>query len=120
MQYEMDAYPVLLGATYRFSRTDIVPYVSLAGGVAFVRQKGFYDYNSTVFDQVFSTCPTLQGGAGFEFYISPRIGIRLEASAMLFFLASHTTNTTSSTFPDFIYQANPITMRYASGLFVLF
>ncbi len=120
--FEMEAFPLMAGVKYRFSTTDIVPYVGLGAGMVYARRKGYYDYIDTAYDESFSTGLAAQATLGVEFFISPRTGIRLETSAMYLGMPSKTFDTggVPTNFPIVIYQSNPIAVRYASGLFVLF
>lgn len=121
-QFEMTAIPVIGGVKYRFGMEDIVPYVGIGAGMAFIRRKGFYDYNDAQFNEEKLSVLAAQLTFGLEFYFSPRSGIRLEAGAHYFKLPTKTFDTlgTPANFPVIIYQANPWSMRYASGLFFLF
>ena len=120
-QYNMTAMPLLLGIKYRFSREDIVPYVGLAGGLAYVDRKGSYDYSS-ISNEEFNTVPMGILSAGVEFYFSSRAGIRLEVGGTYFNLPAFTFDTLGSpiNFPIMTYSANPISIRYASSVFFLF
>ncbi len=118
--FEMSAIPVTLGVRHRFGRTDIVPYVGLGVGAAYVHRRGGYDYSALANDK-FNTVPTAQATVGVEFFISARAGIRLEASGMMWMLPTgELRQGTAANFPIIEYQANPFAVRYASGLFVLF
>lgn len=125
-EYQMQALPVLLGLRYRFTQTDMVPYVGIAVGAASVMQKASYDYDPpgayshTGYQQPVLTA---QLAAGIEFYISSQVGIRLELSGLYFKLAEQpydTPGATPAALPIVIAQANPISLRYSSGLFFLF
>jgi hypothetical protein len=118
-QFEMTLYPVVLGCRYRFNTSDIVPYVSLSGGVVFAQRRGFYD-NAPLSDSQKLTGTVLQAAAGLEFYISPRTGLRLEMSATQLQLPARTYEPGANSLATLFYQGNPLTVRYASGLFVLF
>ena len=119
-QFEMEAIPGILGAKYRFSTSDIVPYVGIGAGIAYVRRKGFYDY-SPQFYQDTSNVFTGQIQLGLEFYFSSRAGIRLETAATYFNLPAKTFDLgfTPGNFPIFYFQGNPWMIRYASGIFIL-
>lgn len=121
-QFEMDAIPLIGGVKYRFGTDDIVPYVGAGVGVAYVRRKGSYDYNDQQFNEEFLNALCGQIIFGIEFYFSARAGIRLETSAHYFKLPAKTFDTlgTPGNFPIILYQGNPWSMRYASGLFFLF
>lgn len=116
--FTMEAFPVLAGAKYRFGVSDIVPYVGAGAGLAFAHRRGFYDY-STSYDDSYSTGIAAQVMAGVEFFVSPRVGIRLEIAGMYMALPSKSF-APGVTLPTLQYQPNPIAMRYASGLFLLF
>jgi outer membrane protein W len=121
--YEMSTVPFTFGAKYRFSTSDIVPYVGAGIGAAMFWRKAYYDFSNT--SQI-DTHPywalTGQATLGVEFFISSRTGIRLEASAMYMGLPANTFDNlgTPSITPLINSQANPISVRYASGVFVLF
>lgn len=120
-KFNMEAIPLLIGAKYRFSRTDIVPYFGAGAGLAYVYRRGGYDY-SPASNQHFSTVFAAQVTGGIEFFISPHAGIRLEASAMYMGLSEvrFDTGGIQTNFPVIDYMANPIALRYASGVFFLF
>jgi opacity protein-like surface antigen len=121
-QFDMTAIPLMLGARYRFSTEDIVPYVGLGVGPTYVKRKGFYDYNAVQLNEKHDTVISAEAIVGVEFYISSRAGIRLEASAYYMKLDAFTFNTGGSpgNFPILAYQGNPWSVRYASGVFILF
>lgn len=123
IQYNMTMIPAVLGVKYRFGRSDIVPYIGVAGGMSFVTRQGSYDY-SNVSDTHKDNALTGQASVGLEFYIASRTGLRLEASAMYVNLPSFVYNPSNTTSPvntpAIKYQASPLLMRYSSGLFVLF
>ena len=120
-QFEMEVVPGTLGIKYRLSTDDIVPYFGVGAGVAYVRRKGFYDYNNN-FLLTHSTVFTAQAIVGLEFFFAARTGIRLEASAHYLKLPieQFTTGGSPATFPIIEFQGNPWSVRYASGLFFLF
>ena len=120
--FEMDVFPAVLGVKYRFGTDDIVPYVGAGVGAAYVRRKGYYDYNSVNFNEEYSTVLAAQLVAGIEFFFSSRAGIRLETAAHYLRLAAkeYATGGSATTFPIMIYQGNPWAIRYASGIFFLF
>ncbi len=119
--FDMEAIPAILGVKYRFGTSDIVPYIGAGAGVAYVHRRSTYDYDSTVYDDNYSTAIVAQATAGVQFYISPRTGIRLEASAMYMGLQARTFDVNAHTLiPVMNYVANPIAVRYSSGLFILF
>jgi len=120
-QFEIQAIPVTGGVKYRFSTEDIVPYVGAGIGYAFVKRKGSYDSSAAVDNDSVNVIAG-QVMAGFEFYFSPRAGLRLEAAAFYMKLPQRTFNPQGNPAitPVFMYEANPLLMRYASGLFVLF
>ncbi len=117
--FELTAYPILLGAKYRFGTSDIVPYVGGGAGVVYTHRRTTYDYVTQPYDDTFGVSFAAQATAGFEFFISPRAGIRLETSAMFMGLGTKTYDPAGS-IPIVTYQANPIAVRYSSGLFLLF
>jgi hypothetical protein len=114
---DIDTIPVILGLKYRFSRSDIVPFVGAGAGLHYTRRKLYYDY-SNVFDETFSVGLAAQATLGVDFFISPRVGIRMESSAMLLMLNSRTLS--QGSLPTITTGANPIAVRYAGGLFILF
>lgn len=121
-QFEMRAVPVVGGVKYRFSTEDIVPYVGIGVGTSFVTRHGFYDYSPQVSDEEHLTALTVEATLGVEFYFSARAGIRMEASAFYMKLPEKTFNSGAAPgdLPILIYQGNPTSIRYASGLFFLF
>ncbi len=119
-QFEMEAVPLLLGVKYRFSTDDIVPYVGFAAGISHVRRKAFYDYSSISLQDI-NDVASAQAIFGVEFYFSSQAGIRLETSAFYMKLPTNTLNQGSlPTNPIINMEANPIMIRYASGVFFLF
>jgi hypothetical protein len=121
-QFNMTAFPALLGVKYRLGSEDIVPYIGIGAGVAWVTRKGSYDNNQTLFGQYSETAPSGEAILGVEFYISSRAGIRLEASAYYMNLKplTYTTNAAPENFPILYMQGSVWSVRYASGVFVLF
>src|SRR5690606_18618248 len=105
-----------------FSRTDIVPYIGIGAGLLYVHRKAYYDYNDVTTKDTFSNGLAAQGTVGVEFYIAPRTGIRLEMSAMYLGMKQDQfdTGAVPANFPIMDFHANPIAVRYASGLFILF
>src|SRR5262249_23350502 len=118
----LSMYPVLLGVRYRLSTDDIVPYVGIAAGPTFVTRRASFDYNVTTFDEQKTTVLAAEMIAGLEFFFSPRAGIRLAISGYYVRLPSriYDTGANPGSFPIFTYQANPISLRYSSGVFFLF
>jgi hypothetical protein len=114
---DMDTIPILLGLRYRFGMSDIVPYVGAGAGLHYTRRKLYYDY-SNIYDETFSTGLAAQANIGVEFFIAPRVGIRVESSAMLLMLSARSVS--AGTLPVVTAGANPIAVRYAGGLFILF
>lgn len=121
-EFELDAYPIVLGGKYRFSQSDIVPYIGAGAGIAYVRRKGGHDHKATVFDERRSTNLVVHGQVGLEFFIAANAGIRLEASAMMMKLDPFTYVGGSQlpVTPTLVYQKDPLFVRYASGIFLLF
>ena len=121
-QFEMEVIPAIGGVKYRLSMDDIVPYVGAGVGAAYVRRKGFYDYNNVTFNEQFMTVLAAQLMVGLEFFFSPRAGIRLEAAGYFMKLTGFRFDTggTPGLFPIIEYQPNPWSVRYASGIFFLF
>ncbi len=121
-QFEMTAIPLMFGVRYRMSMEDIVPYVGIGLGPTYVKRRGSYDYNAVQANEQHDTVLSGEAIVGVEFYISSRMGIRLEASAFYMKLPAFTFDTGGSpgNFPILLYQGNPWSVRYASGLFVLF
>lgn len=120
-QFEMEAIPIILGVRYRFSREDFVPYVGFGAGYSFVRRKGFYDYDDrSVLDN--SNVMTLNAVLGVEFYFASRMGIRLETSALYFNLkpVPYDTGGLAQNHPVLYLQGSTWSIRYSSGLFILF
>lgn len=122
-QFEMTAMPVVAGVKYRFSEEDIVPYVGLGVGMAFVTRKAGYDY-SALSDEEKTNCVAGQIVGGVEFYFHSRAGIRLEVGAYNFRLGARTFDPTApsgnaNNNPIIVYSANPWLVRYASGIFIL-
>ena len=121
-EYSMTSFPVVGGIKYRFGTSDIVPYLGVGAGVSFVHRKGYYD-NTTQTDEDYPIAPTVEVIAGLEFFFAAKMGIRLEASAYYMVMSQRDYTQgggTPQTIPYLRYMANPISMRYASGLFFLF
>jgi len=120
-QFDMEAYPMLVGVKYRFSREDIVPYIGVAGGMAYVHRKGYYDYSNIV-NEEYLTVPTGRVDVGVEFFFASRAGIRLEVSGDYLGLPEHSFDPGGipQNNPKLNYKASPIAVRYASGIFFLF
>jgi hypothetical protein len=121
-QFEMTMIPAVAGVRYRFTTDDIVPYIGAGVGMAYTKRKGFYDYSDPTFHQQYLNAIVGQAQAGVEFFIAARAGIRLEVSAYFMNLPAfnYQPGATVSLFPAIQYQANPWSVRYSSGLFVLF
>jgi hypothetical protein len=121
-QFDMTAYPVMLGVRYRLSTSDIVPYVGLGAGVSFVTRHGSYDYDATLYNTQYDQVLTGEAILGLEFYISSRMGIRLETSAFYMKLPEfvYATGGSPGNHPILDYQPNVWSIRYASGIFLLF
>jgi outer membrane protein W len=121
-QFEMTVIPAIGGIRYRFTTDDIVPYVGIGVGAAYTRRKGSYDYSDPTFNQQYLTALAGQAQAGVEFFIAARAGIRLEVAAYFMNLPAFEfkPGPLVSTFPTIIYKSNPWSVRYSSGIFVLF
>ena len=121
-QFELQAYPLIGGVKYRFSRSDLVPYLGAGFGIANVKRRGFYDYNPVQFDQEIKNYLAGEVVGGFEFFFGPGSGIRLEVAAFYMNLEQRTfdTQATPGNLPILIYQAKPWSVRYASGVFFMF
>jgi hypothetical protein len=123
-EFELQAFPVVAGLRYRFLRDDIVPYISAGAGMAFTTRKGSYDndpsgtYTHTVKENVLAA----QASIGLEFYFSPNAGLRIEASGYYMNITARemTTGGVIAQQPDFLAQAHPVSIRYASGIFITF
>ena len=117
----MTAIPVLLGVKYRFTTSDIVPYLGVGGGFSRIFQKAFYD-NSTQNKTRNFSAPTAEVVGGFEFYFAPKAGIRMEVSAFYMKVDQETWSTGGSIAdqPNFEFSGNIWSVRYASGLFFMF
>lgn len=124
--FDMSSTPAVLGVRYRFSDSDMVPY--LGAGLGFSRVHRHVTYDSSTINQAqlqdedFNTVITGEVVAGLEFYFAARAGIRLEASAYYMRLPSRTfiPLSTPDVNPYAYYGANPWFLRYASGVFILF
>jgi hypothetical protein len=121
-QFEMTMIPAMAGVRYRFTTDDIVPYVGVGMGIAYTKRKGSYDYSDPTFRQEYLNTVIGQALGGVEFYIAARAGIRLEVSAYFMNLPAYSfqPGATVSQFPTINFKANPWSVRYSSGLFVLF
>ncbi len=121
-QFEMTMIPAMAGVRYRLSTDDIVPYVGVGMGMAYTKRKGSYDYSDPTTDTQYLNAIIGQALAGVEFYIAARAGIRLEVSAYFMNLPAREfrPGATITTFPALEYKSNPWSVRYSSGLFVLF
>jgi hypothetical protein len=119
--FTMTAFPMVAGIKYRFSRSDIVPYIGLGAGISFVHRRGYFD-NSTLADDDYEQPLTGEVIIGLEFFFSSRAGIRLEASGYYMALPQVPFNPggVPATTPLMNFVANPISIRYASGVFFLF
>jgi hypothetical protein len=123
-QFEMDTIPVILGIKYRFGADDIVPYIGVGAGISRVHRIASYDYQP-IQDESTQTVLTAEAIVGLEFYFSSRAGFRLETSAYYLAVPGGSYDPTAPSgnaalSPIFVYQQNPILLRYASGLFFLF
>ncbi len=124
-QFEMESIPLIGGIKYRFTTDDIVPYVGIGSGMARVRRKAFYDSSTSIYDEDIKNVIIGELVGGFEFFISSNVGIKLEMAAYYMALKERIFSSTSITeqkkqLPDFLYQPNLFSVRYASGIFVLF
>lgn len=123
-QFELTAFPVILGVKYRLSREDIVPYIGAGAGFAFCKRKGSYDNDPAGAKSNTDSQSALaaQATLGLEFFFDARAGIRLEMSGMYLGLSERTYDYGGSAAinPILVYQPNPWTVRYASGIFFLF
>lgn len=117
--FSMTISPLLMGVKYRMSRSDFVPYLGAAGGVSFVTRTASYNYANLV-NTDSQTPITVQGFGGFEFFFAPGAGLRIEVGAHVMLLPAKTMDTNSSTVPSVQNAANPVALRYASGVFILF
>ncbi|MCB0404046.1 MAG: hypothetical protein KDD51_04620 [Bdellovibrionales bacterium] len=116
---DVTAIPGVLGVRYRFSRGDVVPFLGVGVGLSYVERKSTYDYNATAQDLRVDKVLTGELAAGVEFYFGARAGLRLEVAGYYMNLPAHTYKG-GATLQQFTYTQNPISLRYASGLFVLF
>lgn len=126
-QFELTAFPIILGAKYRLSREDIVPYIGAGAGFAFCKRKGSYDNDPSGIktDTDSQSVLAAQVTLGLEFFFDSRAGIRLEMSGMYLGLPERIYDYGKGTGsvainPILVYQKNPWTVRYASGIFFLF
>lgn len=119
--FEMTLLPILFGVKYRLSTDDMVPYFGGGAGFSYTRRKGSYDYSPTTVDEQYLNTLTAEFIAGLEFYFSSKAGIRLEASLYYLKLPERTFQLPqSSSIIPLIYQPNPWSIRYSSGIFYLF
>ena len=124
--FELDATPAIAGVRYRLSQDDIVPYISLGIGMAYVHRKGFTEgstSNSALYtEEEYQTVACGHGAAGVEFFFAPKAGLRVEASAYYMNLPERTTEPggTIGYRPKIQFQSNVWSLRYASGIFFLF
>lgn len=127
--FELDATPAIAGVRYRLSQDDIVPYISLGIGMAYVHRKGFTEgstgstSNSALdTEEEYQTVACGHGAAGVEFFFAPKAGLRVEASAYYMNLPERTTKPggTIGNRPKIQFQSNVWSLRYASGIFFLF
>ena len=124
--FELDATPAIAGVRYRLSQDDIVPYISLGIGMAYVHRKGFTEgstSNSALYtEEEYQTVACGHGAAGVEFFFAPKAGLRVEASAYYMNLPERTTEPggTIGYRPKVQFQSNVWSLRYASGIFFLF
>jgi len=128
-QFEMEVVPLVFGVRYRLTTDDIVPYIGAGAGPAYVHRKGFYDYNPVLFKEQFMNVLAAEVIVGVEFFFSSNAGIRLETAAHYLRLPADTYDALGSgaapgsavgQLPILNFQANPWSIRYASGLFFLF
>ena len=130
-QFELDAIPAIAGVRYRLSQDDIVPYISLGIGMAYVHRKGFTEGasiitngNSSLYaEEEYQTVACGHGAAGVEFFFAPKAGLRVEASAYYMNLPKRTLEpggTSIAIRPKIQFQSNVWSLRYASGIFFLF
>ncbi|NQW45543.1 MAG: hypothetical protein HQ462_09085 [Deltaproteobacteria bacterium] len=128
--FELDATPAIAGVRYRLSQDDIVPYISLGIGMAYVHRKGFTEGaaivtngNSSIYsEEENKTVACGHGAAGIEFFFAPKAGLRVEASAYYMNLPERTIDPGGSpeNRPKIQFQSNVWSLRYASGIFFLF
>lgn len=119
-EFSLKSIPVMGGVKYRFSRQDIVPYVGVAAGMAFVKRRGSYDNDKNTFDEESASVLTAEVQLGLDFYFSSRAGIRLEVAGNYLKLAPRFYDPGGSVHADFDYQPNVMSVRYSSGIFLLF
>lgn len=117
--FEMRFVPALGGIKYRFGRDDIVPYVGVGGGIAYVERRGYYDF-SNVSNRESRTALLGELSGGVEFFFGSRAGLRLELSAVYMKLDERVFDPGVPSTPSLTYKGNPFLIRYASGVFVLF
>lgn len=118
-QFELSALPVVLGVKYRLSMDDFVPYVGAGAGLAQVTRKSTFDYG-TVADEEKNMVLTFQAVVGVQFYFTSRAGLRLETGAQLFNVSERVADNGATIFPSLKYQGGLWSVRYASGIFILF
>ncbi|MFM8316243.1 MAG: outer membrane beta-barrel protein, partial [Deltaproteobacteria bacterium] len=121
-KFELEAVPAIAGIRYRLSREDLVPYVSLGIGLAYVHRKGSNEAGTNNTDEEYQTVACGHGAVGLEFFFAPKAGLRVEASAYYFNLPLRTFDPqgTIGVTPQLQYQSNVWSLRYASGVFFLF
>jgi Outer membrane protein beta-barrel domain len=120
-KFELEAVPAVAGIRYRLSREDLVPYVSLGVGMAYVKRSGSTEGQYTASD-LYQTVACGHGAVGLEFFFAPKAGLRVEASAYYMNLPQYTFDPTGTIAqrPQLQYQSNVWSVRYASGIFFLF
>lgn len=114
--------PLMGGIRYRFGRDDIVPFIGIAGGIYFIDRATTYD-GSNLDDQQTFTRPAGELGGGFEFFFSRTAGLKLEIAVQYLNISEDIVNKNPgnpANNPIVTYQANPISLRYAGGIFMLF
>jgi hypothetical protein len=118
--YNFETIPILAGVKYRMGTGDIVPYVGVSGGINLYTSKYSFDYSTQTIVKR-GMAPTIQAAFGVDFYVTPRIGLKVElAGYMMLIPADSNTIVVSPNTHDFTTSANPISVRYASGIFILF
>lgn len=118
---KVDLIPASIGFKYRFNTTDIVPYVGAGIGAVYAIRRAIHE-SSNLSNTLYNWGITGQILGGVEFFIAPKAGIRLEASINYMGLSAHSYDAPGSnlTNPTVYHTANPIAVRYASGVFFLF
>jgi len=117
-KFEMEAIPGVAGIRYRLSTNDLVPYVSLGIGMAYVHRQGSHETGGK--DDEYNTVACGHGAVGLEFFFAPNAGLRVETSAYYFNLPQRTFDPGGGTKQKIQYQSNVWAVRYASGVFFLF